>query len=138
MKKVTEQQVEKLLRAERGSMLSSEFKAELMAKIKAMPTPAQIKPASTWRDILYGFNLLGPAGKLAAAAIVLGIIAMFLPGASEWLAAIDWELSGRTVDVSIGETAVSASLMSTVTVSAGLLFVAWAGYYGTRGNLVSA
>lgn len=131
-----EKRIEELLRSERQSLLPDDFTSKLMAEVNKLPAPALAKPATSWGDLLYSLRLLGTGEKVAAALVLLGVAAIFLPGFSEVLAVWDWELSDMTVSMTIGETAASASLMSVLTISAGAVFMVGAGAYSMRSGMV--
>lgn len=133
-----EKRIEELLRSERRSLLPGDFTSKLMAEVNKLPPPALAKPATNWHDLLYAVRLMGTGEKVAAALVMLGVAAVFLPGFSEILAVWDWELSDMTVSMTIGEKVASASLMSVLTICAGAVFMVGAGAYSLKSGLVRA
>jgi len=130
--------VEQLLRAQRGVELSADFKQNVMAEINRLPAPELITPRKSWRDAIYALKLLTSGEKVALGLILAAVVTVLLPGASELLAAAEWELADLTLSLSFGETAVSASLASVMTIAAGTLFMTGVGAYAARNNLIGA
>jgi hypothetical protein len=52
--------------------------------------------------------------------------------------AAQWELGDMELSISLGETALSASLMSVIAVAAGLLAMTGVGAYAAKNNLIGA
>ena len=130
--------VEQLLRAQRGVELSADFKQNVMAEINRLPAPELITPRKSWRDAIYALKLLTSGEKVALGLILAAVVTVLLPGASELIAAAEWELADLTLSLSFGETAVSASLASVMTIAAGALFMTGVGAYAARNNLIGA
>ncbi|MBN2080690.1 hypothetical protein JW859_00645 [bacterium] len=130
--------VEELLRAEQGVELSADFKQNVMAEINRLPEPELLTPRRTWRDAIYALKLLTSGEKVALGLILAAVVTVLWPGASELLAAAEWELADLTLSLSFGETAVSASLASVMTIGAGALFMTGVGAYAARNNLIGA
>lgn len=133
-----EQLVERLLRAERGVELAPDFKQQVMARLERLPAPELLAPHHGWRDWIYALRLLSSGEKIALGLIIVGIIVMLLPGARELLLAAQWELAGLELSLSIGESAVSASLASVIAVIAGALFMTGVGAFAARNHLIGA
>ena len=131
-----DKQIEQLLRAERGDSLSPGFKHKVMVEIEKLPAPELVSPPRTWRDALYGLRLFSTGEKVSVAIILLGLVLFFVPGISEFVSSLNWELVDLTVNISVGETVASASLLSLIAVSAGALFMAGAGFYSARSGIV--
>jgi len=132
------EQVERLLRAERGVELSPSFKQRVMGAISRLPDPELLAPPAAARDLGYFFRLLGVSGVVAIVLIVGGLTALFWPGATDLLAAYSWELGELKLSLSIGETALSASLLSVLVVAAAALFMAGVGAYTAKNHMIGA
>ncbi|GEM_PF-2205669 len=130
--------VERLLRQQRGMQLSPQFRQNVMAAIRRLPAPELIAPRRGWRDAVYAFRLLSSGEKVALGLILCGLIALLLPGAGELLLAAQWELGDLALSIEVGETVLSASLMSVIAVAAGLLAMTGVGAYAARNNLIGA
>ena len=128
--------VERLLREQQGVQLSLQFKQRVMAAIERLPAPELIAPRRGLSDLVYALRLLSSGEKVALGLILCGLIALLLPGAGELLVAAEWELGDLTLSISLGETALSASLMSVIAVAAGLLAMTGVGAYAARNNLI--
>src|SRR5438128_1597952 len=101
--------LESLLRAQRGVALSAGFRRgvlDAIARVELVHLPAVPR-----------FHAhLGIA--LGALLILLGAAALLLPGWSTTLAAWQWELSDTNLAVTVGGTALSASLLSVLGLAA--------------------
>ena len=128
--------VERLLREQQGVQLSLQFKQRVMAAIERLPAPELIAPRRGLSDLVYALRLLSSGEKVALGLILCGLIALLLPGAGELLLAAEWELGDLTLSISLGETALSASLMSVIAVAAGLLAMTGVGAYAAKNNLI--
>jgi len=133
-----EQLVEQLLRAGRPVELSPDFKQRVMARLERLPAPELLAPRRGWRDWIYALRLLSSGEKIALGLIVVGVIALLIPGAGELLLTAQWELAGLELSLNIGETAVSASLASVIAVIVGALFMTGVGAYAARNHLIGA
>jgi len=133
-----EQLVEQLLRAERAAELSPDFRQRVMARIERLPAPELLAPRRGWRDWIYALRIMSSGEKIALGLIIVGIIAMLLPGAGDLLLAAQWELAGLELSLSVGETAVSVSLASVIAVIVGALFMTGVGAYAARNHLIGA
>ena len=108
-----------------------------MQQISSLPIPKDTAPRS-WRDLLYAIAMLSAAEKVAAALIIVGLCGLLLPGASDLLALWSYQLEGTVLSLSIGDSAVSASLLSLIALSLAGAFLAGIGIYSTRNRLLSA
>ena len=81
-------------------------------------------------------RMLSTGEKLGAAFVLLGIALVFIPGASDALGGVGWELAGLSVDVNLGGSALSASLASVASVLCCVLLLLGLGAYSARNKLI--
>jgi hypothetical protein len=81
---------------------------------------------------------LSPQFKQRAMAAVPGIAVFLLPSMGDVFAAFAWEFSDLTLSISVGETALSASLLTVIAAVAGGLCMTGAGAYAARNHLIGA
>jgi hypothetical protein len=128
--------VEQLLRAEPGVELAPGFKQRVMHRIERLPAPEILAPRRSWRDIWLVLRGLDTGEKVGLGLALAGLLIMLLPGVDDVVAAINWQLADITISLSVGETIISASLISVISVAAGGLFMAGVGAYTARNHLV--
>ena len=126
------------LRDGRGSELSPGFKRGVMDAIALLPPPeatAPARPLAGWRQLV---TMLSTGEKIGAGAILGALSLLVIPGGGQWLAALDYSLSTSVVSLSIGDTVLSASLLSLAgaVIAGGLL--AAGGLIGGRHILLGA
>lgn len=136
MNKEKQNRVEELLKAERRQLLSGDFTSKVMGRIRRLPDPELIRPARSWRDWLYTLRMLGTGEKIGAALVLLGIALLFIPGTADLLGGLGWELEGFSLDVTLGGTALSASLATVATTVLCVLLLLGLGAYGARNKLI--
>ena len=130
------QKVEQLLRSESGVELSPGFKQRVMHRIERLPAPEVLEPRRSWRDIWLVLRGLDTGEKVGLGLALAGLLIMLLPGVDDVVAAINWQLADITISLSVGETILSASLFSVLSVAAGGLFMAGVGAYTARNHMV--
>jgi hypothetical protein len=83
--------------------------------------------------------MLSTGEKVAAGAILVALVMLLIPGAGAYLAAIDYSLSTSVISLSVGDTVLSASLLSVI---AGVICLAFiimgSSFAGRRGGLAGA
>ncbi len=126
--------VEQLLRAERQDLLSGDFTQKVMGRIRRLPDPGLLAPARGWRYVL---GMLSTGEKLGAAAVLFGLALLFVPGAADVLGGLGWELEAFSVELSLGGSALSASLASVATAVCCVLLLVGLGAYGARNRLIA-
>jgi hypothetical protein len=124
------ERLEQVLRAAGPAPLAPGFKRGVLDAIGRLPDPALIPAAPRLPLKLYA--------ALAAVVVVLGALALILPETSTTLAAWQWDLSQTSVALSIGETALSASLLSVVCTLVATAVLTAVGMYGKRNHLIGA
>jgi len=122
--------MEQLLRSQRGVGLSPAFRREVMESISHLPDP-ELLPALRRPRL----TLMLTIGVLT---LLLGAVALAVPHYSATLAAWQWELDDLNVALSVGGTALSASLLSLLCVAAGASVLTALGVYGRRNHLIGA
>jgi len=132
------EKVEKLLREERGAGLSPQFRQRVMAAVRVLPAPELIAPRRNWRDVVYALKLLSSGEKVALGLILAGIAVFLLPSMGDVFAAFAWEFADLTLNISVGETALSASLLTVIAAAAGGLCMTGVGAYAARNHLIGA
>ncbi|HES57804.1 MAG TPA: hypothetical protein ENO21_00055 [Firmicutes bacterium] len=126
--------VEQLLRAERRDLLSGDFTQKVMSRICRLPDPALLRQDRGW---LYTLRVLSTGEKLAAATVLLGLVLLLVPGAADALGGLGWELEAFSVELSLGGSALSASLASVATTVCCVLLLLGLGAYGARNRLIA-
>ena len=139
MSKMSEKQnlekVEALLRQHGGTGLSPDFKRRVMAAVGRLPEPALLARQRGWRAAL---RLLGPVECAALLLILVALLLLFIPGASAWLSAMEWELSDMALSLTLGKSVLSVSMLSVLMVAAGLALLGGIGELSNRQRLLGA
>ena len=125
--------VEELLRAERQQLLSGDFTSKVMGRIRRLPDPELLSPR---RDLLYMLRTLSTGEKLGAACVLAGLALLLIPGAGDLIGGLGWELAGMSIDVNVGSSAASASLLSVASIVCCVLLLIGLGAYGARNKLI--
>lgn len=131
------ERVEQLLRRQGGTALSPNFRRNVMAAVSRLPEP-QVYAAARPRDLLYALRLLTTGERIGLGLALCAVVALLLPGAGDLFALAELELSDFTVDLSVGGVALSASLLSVIAVTLGVLFMAGVGAFASRNHLIGA
>jgi hypothetical protein len=132
------EQVEALLGRQRGATLSPQFKRNVMVAIDRLPEPSLLSPPARARDLLYALRLLSTGERIGLGLALCAIVALAWPGMGDMLVLAEWELSDFTVNLSVGGTALSASLLSVLAVSLGVVFMVGVGAFASRNHLIGA
>jgi hypothetical protein len=133
------EQIERRLRAVSPVELSHDFRRNVLEATAHLPAPATIAPpraASGWQQMV---AMLSTGEKVAAGAILVTLALLLIPGAGAYLAALDYSLSTSVVSLSLGDTVLSASLLSVIAATVCMAFVVLgSNLAGRRGGLVGA
>jgi hypothetical protein len=129
--------LEQLLREHGRAGLSADFERSVMQQINALPAPNDMGPRN-WRDLRYVIAMLSAAEKVAAVLIICALCTLLIPGTTDLLALWSYQLEGTVLSLSIGDSAVSASLLSLIVLGLAAAFLAGIGAYSTRNRLLSA
>jgi hypothetical protein len=132
------ERVERLLRARRGTELSAGFRRGIMDSIAQLPEPEQIAPPRAASGLRQFVRLLSTGEKVGAVLVLGALVLPFVPGAGDWLATLEYSLATSELSLSLGDTVLSASMLTVVAagICAGLL--AAGGAYGARHRLLGA
>jgi hypothetical protein len=109
-----------------------------MEAIARLPEPQAIAPPSASRSGLDLLRLLTTGEKVAIGVVLVCLAALFLPGALDWIDSVGFDLNHSVLALSIGDTVLSASMLSIVAVALCGLGLAAFGAYGTRHRLLGA
>jgi hypothetical protein len=109
-----------------------------MDRIAQLPAPELIAPPRPGQGLRQLVRLLTVGEKVAIAAILLALLLPLLPGAADWLAAVDYALATSELSLSLGSTVLSASLFTVVAAFIGGGLLALCGVYGSRHRLLGA
>lgn len=104
--------VERLLRARGAAQLSPGFKRGVMESIAKLPAPQTLAPLSAPRGGLALLRSLGAFELAGGALLLLAAVVPFIPGAGDWLATADYSLRTAELTLTLGDTTLSASLLS--------------------------
>jgi hypothetical protein len=130
------ERLEQLLRAQRGPELSGTFKRSVMEAVGRLPEPQAIAPPTPRRGGLEFLRLLTTGEKVLLGAVLVTVAALFIPGALDWIDAVGFSLNNAEVALSVGDTVLSASLLSIVAIGIAGAFLAAFGAYGARHKLI--
>jgi hypothetical protein len=123
--------VERLLRAAGSAQLDPGFRAGVLRAVGRLPDPDVIVRPSLAR-------LLGPVEWSALCVVVLSLCALLVPAVRQWAIDAQLELSTLTLSFSVGDAALSASVLSVAALLLGGLFMAGVGVFGARHRLIGA
>lgn len=130
--------VERLLRQQGPVPLSADFKHNVLRAVAQLPDPLLLVPPRGVRGLARGMRLLSPGEIVASGVIVLGLLCMLLPGLSSVLEKWHWELASLDLSISVGDMALSCSVLSIIAVAIGAAFMAGVGAYASRNHLIGA
>jgi hypothetical protein len=133
------ERIEQRLRAVPGVELSPAFRRNVLESTAHLPAPAAIappRPASGWRQMV---AMLSTGEKVTAGLMLCALVLLFLPGGGAYLAALDYSLSTSVVSLNLGDTMLSASLLTIVACAACMvLAVVGRSFAGRHGGLSGA
>jgi hypothetical protein len=133
------ERIEQRLRATPAVDLSSSFRRNVLEATAHLPAPAVIappRPSSGWRQMA---SMMTTGEKVTAGAILAALLCLLMPGAGAYLAALDYTLSTSVLSLSIGDTMLSASLLSIVAAAVCMVFlILGSSFAGRRGGLAGA
>ena len=129
--------VERLLRAQGPCEFSPDFTRRVMEAVSHLPDPALVAPPRGIWAALCTLRLFSPGERLIIGLILACVVALLLPGVDAVLEALRWELTGVDLSLTVGGTALSASLFSVVAVCLGIAFMAFVGAYVSRNHLIA-
>jgi len=132
------ERLERRLRGHGGVALSGAFKRNVMDAVARLPEPQAIAPASPQRGGLYLLRLLTTGEKVIIGAVLVGLAALCLPGALDWIDSVGFSLSNSELALSIGDTVLSASVLSVIAFAVVGVFLMAFGAYGSRNKLLGA
>lgn len=132
------ERVERLLRAQPAAALAPDFKRQIMARISRLPEPAAMRRGLRPAAALALLSQLSAGERIGLGLVLLGAAALCLPGALDLFNLLEWELADYSLSLSLGETAISASLASVCAIGTGLVALMAAGLISTRQQLLGA
>lgn len=124
------ERVERVLREHGPAELSAQFRAGVLDAVQALPPAELLAPATAPRQAVLV--------AIAAVLLLLGTLALVMPTGSGWLAAWQLELSDLSLALTVGESVLTASLLSIVALLLGAGFMTCIGIYGVKHRLISA
>jgi hypothetical protein len=117
------ERVEQMLRQYPATALAPDFRERVMDRVRALPANVHVVQVGRRRDWLYSITNMSSGEKFGALLILVALTLPLLPGAADWLAAIDYSLQTVELTLVLGSLVLSASLLSAaiVIVLTGLL-----------------